>query len=74
MKSITRVLIICIRGGAGVCATKAGRKSRLAGALADDEKVISELSRRELNSLRDYMFVKNGITKEQQSAYLASLP
>ncbi|HEV8293572.1 MAG TPA: hypothetical protein VGP94_16675, partial [Tepidisphaeraceae bacterium] len=46
-------------------------KVGLAAALADDEKLISELSKRELTSLRDYMFVKNGVSKEQQSAYLA---
>ncbi|HEV8379701.1 MAG TPA: hypothetical protein VGP99_12685, partial [Tepidisphaeraceae bacterium] len=40
-------------------------------ALADDEKLISELSKRELTTLRDYMFVKNGVNKEQQAAYLA---
>src|SRR5216110_3091982 len=46
-------------------------KVGLAAALADDERLISELSKRELTTLRDYMFVKNGVSKEQQSAYLA---
>src|SRR5258706_2500035 len=72
MKSIISVLIVCIIGSlAAAQQQKPSEKVGLAAALADDEKVISELSRRELNSLRDYMFVKNGITKEQQSAYLA---
>src|SRR4051812_9246839 len=43
----------------------------LAAVLADDEKVIAELSKRELSTLRDYMFERNHITKEQQAAYLA---
>src|SRR5947207_2448534 len=71
MKLNITVLIICIMGAFAFAQQKPAEKVGLAGALADDEKVISELSRRELNSLRDYMFVKNGISKEQQSAYLA---
>src|SRR5687768_5049393 len=50
---------------------KQGEKVGLAAALADDERLISELAKRELNTLRDYMFVKNGINKEQQATYLA---
>ena len=46
-------------------------KVGLAAALADDEKVIGELAKRDLTTLRDYMFVKNGVSKEQQAAYLA---
>src|SRR5678816_1111439 len=49
----------------------ANDKVGLAAVLADDEKVIGELAKRDLNTLRDYMFVKNGVTKEQQAAYLA---
>src|SRR3954469_2290150 len=46
-------------------------KVGLSAALSDDEKLISELSKRELTTLRDFMFVKNGISKDQQAAYLA---
>lgn len=46
-------------------------KTGLAAALADDEKLISELSRRELSTLRDYMFKKDNVKPEQQAAYLA---
>jgi len=71
MKLIISVLILSIAATFAFAQQKQVEKVGLAAALADDEKVISELSRRELNSLRDYMFVKNGISKEQQSAYLA---
>src|ERR1043165_1081411 len=46
-------------------------KVGLAAALADDEKVIGELAKRDLTTLRDYMFARNNISKEQQAAYLA---
>lgn len=52
-------------------AQKPSDKVGLAAALADDEKVIAEISKRDLTTLRDYMFVKNGIGKDQQAAYLA---
>src|SRR5213075_2207735 len=45
---------------------KTSEKVGLAAALADDEKVISELSKRGLTTLRDYMFSKDGISKQQQ--------
>src|SRR5262245_56211878 len=72
MKSIVPVLVAAMFASA-VCAQqqKQAEKVGLAGVLADDEKLIAELSKRELNTLRDYMFVKNGISKEQQAAYLA---
>ena len=56
---------------AGQQQQKTPEKVGLAAALADDEKVISELSKRDLTTLRDYMFVKNGVNKDQQAAYLA---
>src|SRR3954466_3372809 len=71
MKSLLSLLTILLLAPLAAAQQKSAEKVGLAGALADDEKVISELSRRELNSLRDYMFVKNGISKEQQAAYLA---
>src|SRR5947207_11897976 len=71
MKSTLSLLIICLATTLAVAQQKPAEKVGLAAALADDEKLISELSRRELNSLRDYMFVKNGVSKEQQAAYLA---
>src|SRR3954464_4534403 len=71
MKSILSLLILSLLCSLAAAQQKQAGKVGLAGALADDEKLISELSRRELNSLRDYMFTKNGISKEQQSAYLA---
>src|SRR5882672_3922526 len=49
----------------------AAERVGLAGALADDEKLISELSKRDLTTLRDYMFARNGVSKEQQAAYMA---
>src|SRR2546421_4622749 len=50
---------------------KTSERVGLAAALADDEKLISELSKRDLTTLRDYMFVKTGVSKDQQAAYLA---
>src|SRR5688572_7457565 len=52
-------------------AQRPAEKVGLAAALADDEKLISELSKRELSTLRDYMFERNRISKDQQAAYLA---
>src|SRR4051812_30366953 len=49
----------------------ASERVGLAGVLSDDEKLISELSKRDLATLRDYMFERNHISKEQQAAYLA---
>src|SRR3954468_11036965 len=75
MKSTIPFLIISLLA-AGVFAGQqqqkpASERVGLATVLADDEKVIAELSKRELGTLRDYMFVKNGVNKEQQAAYLA---
>src|SRR4051812_49380090 len=74
MKSIVPFLVISTLLSLVVLGQQqkpANERVGLAAALADDEKVIAELSKRELNTLRDYMFVKNGVSKEQQSAYLA---
>ncbi|HEV8607661.1 MAG TPA: hypothetical protein VGQ99_20160 [Tepidisphaeraceae bacterium] len=71
MKSIILVLVVSLPGAIAIAQQKPPEKVGLAAALADDEKVISELAKRELTTLRDYMFVRNGISKEQQATYLA---
>src|SRR4051812_48709284 len=71
MKLKLSVLFILSIAALAPAQQKPAEKVGLAGALADDEKVIAELAKRELNTLRDHMFVKNGITKEQQATYLA---
>src|ERR1041385_9255463 len=43
----------------------------LSAALADDEKLIAELSRLDLVTLRDYMFEKNKVRPEDRAAYMA---
>src|SRR5262245_31341462 len=48
-----------------------GTTGGLQSALADDEKLIAELSRLELNTLRNYMFEKNKVRPEDRGAYLA---
>ncbi len=48
-----------------------GQPQGLSAVLANDDKVIAELARRDLTQLRDYMFRKNNIGADQQAAYLA---
>jgi len=43
----------------------------IAAMLADDQRLIAELARRDLATLRDYLFDKHNISPEQRSAYLA---
>src|SRR5690242_19765478 len=51
--------------------SKPAASGGLQTVLADDERLIGELSRLELNTLRDYMFEKNKVRSEDRAAYLA---